>query len=71
MRSHGTIQIPSVDWYRASFCQNGECVEIAAQNGVVIMRSSAEPDSGQIRFTPEEFGCFLREAKAGGYDLIV
>jgi hypothetical protein len=71
MRSHETIQIQSLDWYRASFCQNGECVEIATQNGAVIMRSSAEPDSGQIRFTPEEFSYFLREAKAGRYDQTV
>jgi Domain of unknown function (DUF397) len=66
MRSYETIPTSPLDWHRASFCQTGECVEIAGHNGMVIMRST-QPDSVRLYFTTEEFGSFLREAKAGKF----
>lgn len=63
------MQPPSLAWYRASFCQNGECVEIATYNDTVMMRNSAWPDSGYIYFTTEDFNTFLLAAKAGEFDL--
>jgi hypothetical protein len=64
------MQTPALDWHKASFCQTGECVEIAAYNNVVLMRSSAQPESGYIHFTPEEFATFLDAAKAGEFSLV-
>ncbi len=61
------MQAQPLNWHKASFCQNGECVWIGAQNGSVVMRSSHH-DSAWIYFTPEEFSTFLGEAKAGEYD---
>jgi Domain of unknown function (DUF397) len=58
-----------LDWHRASLCQNGECVEIAMYRDEVVMRNSAEPNSGNVFFTPEEFGTFLKGAKAGSFDV--
>lgn len=58
-----------LDWRKASFCQTGECVEIAANNGAVLMRNSAQPEMGFVSFTPEEFNTFLGAAKAGEFDL--
>lgn len=63
------MQTPALDWHRASFCQTGECVEIAAYDKAVVMRSSTQPESGYIYFTPEEFTSFLVAAKAGDLDL--
>jgi Domain of unknown function (DUF397) len=57
----------SLDWYRSSFCQAGECVEIAETDGRVIMRSSVYPDGGYIYLSRKEFGFFLAAAKAGEY----
>jgi hypothetical protein len=62
------MQTPALDWHKASFCQTGECVEIAAYNDAVLMRSSAQPESGYVFFTPEEFTLFLGAAKAGEFD---
>jgi hypothetical protein len=62
------MQVP-LDWHKSSLCQTGECVEIAAQSGTVIMRKSTQPDAGYVYFTPEEFGSFLMGAKAGEFDL--
>jgi hypothetical protein len=63
------MQTPALDWHKASFCQTGECVEIAAYNDVVLMRSSVMPESGYLRFTPEEFATFLEAAKTGEFSL--
>lgn len=70
MRSHGVVQGASLNWCRASFCQTGECVEIAAHDDAVIMRSSAHPDAGYIYFSPKEFSSFVAAAKAGEFDLV-
>jgi Domain of unknown function (DUF397) len=68
MRSSDVVmREASLDWYRSSFCQAGECVEIAEADGMVIMRSSVHPDSGQIYLSRKEFGSFLASAKAGEY----
>lgn len=63
------MQTPALDWHKASFCQTGECVEIAAYNDIVLMRSSVRTESGCIQFTPEEFATFLEAAKAGKFSL--
>jgi Domain of unknown function (DUF397) len=63
MRSHEARLLLSLDWFKASLCQNGECVEIASHNGTVVMRNSTQP-GWVLRFTPDEFGAFLREVKA-------
>jgi hypothetical protein len=67
MRSYEAMHAPPLDWFKASFCQNGECVEIAAYSGTVIMRNSAQPDSTYAYFTTEAFGSFLKRAKAGEF----
>jgi hypothetical protein len=66
MRSYEARQSLSLDWLKASLCQNGECVEIACDTGTVAMRKSTQPDL-VLRFSPDEFGAFLREVKEGRY----
>ena len=68
MRVRDVMQGASLDWYKASFCQAGECVEIAKYGDAVVMRSSAHPDAGYLCFSPKEFGSFLAGAKAGEFD---
>jgi hypothetical protein len=69
MRSNDIMQDVSFNWSRASLCQNGECVEIAAHGEMVIMRSSAHPNAGYVYFSQKEFGSFLAAAKAGEFDM--
>jgi hypothetical protein len=64
------MQTPALDWHRSSLCQTGECVEIATFNDTVVMRSSAHPESGFLRFTPEDFSVLIGAAKAGRFDLV-
>jgi hypothetical protein len=70
MRSYEDVRPLSIDWYRASLCQNGECVEVGRYNDTVMMRNSTHPDKGYVYFTADEFSMFLGAAKAGEYDLI-
>ena len=71
MRARDVMQGASLDWCKASFCQAGECVEIAEYGEAVIMRSSAHPDAGYLCFTAKEFGSFLAGAKAGEFDFVL
>jgi Domain of unknown function (DUF397) len=68
MEAFEVALVPAHDWRKASFCQNAECVELAAHDGKIIMRKSSQPDSGHIYFTPEEFDAFLEDAKSGRFD---
>lgn len=64
------MKTSALEWHKASFCQTGECVEIAAYNDLVLMRSSAQPKLGYVYFSPEEFNRFLEAVKSGEFDLI-
>jgi hypothetical protein len=55
-------------WRKASFCQSGECVEVAQQGGVIIMRDSKEPLGGVLRYSVQEWRSLVYDVKAGKYD---
>jgi Domain of unknown function (DUF397) len=70
MRTRNEPQTSSEYWQKSSLCQNGECVEISAHNGTVLMRNSAQSGAGYVSITPNEFVVFLEAAKAGRFDMI-
>lgn len=59
----------SLLWRKASFCQNGECIELAAYKGGIIIRT--RPDAGHILATKAELVSFIRGAKAGEFDDLI
>jgi len=65
MNSFWTHQ-PKPGWRRSSYCQNGECAEIAKLDGMVALRSSAAPDS-VVRYTTEEWQALVRAIRAGEF----
>jgi hypothetical protein len=65
MRPTGAPQTAPTEWRKASFCQGGECVELARLNGMVAMRDSG---GHTLRYTTEEFRFLVRAIKAGEYD---
>jgi hypothetical protein len=67
MRSSDDMRRASLNWRRSSLCQTGECVEIAAYDGGVIMRSSAHPDIGYAYFDSDEFSSLIAAIKAGEF----
>jgi len=54
-------------WRRSMFCANGECAEIAKDNGYILMRSTLAPKV-MVRFTPAEFRALRRGFQAGEFD---
>jgi hypothetical protein len=57
-------------WRRPRACATSECVEVAALDGEVAVRSSRSPDV-VLTFTKTEWREFLRGAKAGDFDDVV
>jgi|HubBroStandDraft_1064217.scaffolds.fasta_scaffold401117_2 hypothetical protein len=50
-------------WRKSSFCQSGECAEIAQDNGEILLRSSRAPGA-VVRLTPAEWHAFTKGIKA-------
>jgi Domain of unknown function (DUF397) len=67
MPPYATRQTTQPAWRKSSFCASGECVEIAQQNGVIVLRDSKEP-RGHVHYTTEEWQSFVRGVKAGEFD---
>ena len=58
-------------WLKSSFCQSGECVEVSAVDGMVLMRDSKAPQAGTLRFSSAEFDAFVRGAVAGEFSNLI
>jgi hypothetical protein len=65
--SYGAGQT-SQPFRKSSFCQSSECVEVARQDGVIVLRNSKETSGGMLRYTAEEWLSFVRGIKAGEFD---
>jgi Domain of unknown function (DUF397) len=60
--------IPVAGWRRSSFCYSGECVEVAAADGVIFVRDSKHPDDAVQRYASQEWRSFVRAVKSGALD---
>jgi Domain of unknown function (DUF397) len=68
MSSCEATRAPQPPWRKASFCQSGECIEVARYNGVILMRDSKCSCGGLLRYTAEEWKSFVSGIKAGEFD---
>lgn len=55
-------------WRKASFCQSGECVEVAEVDGMIVLRDSKRPDGSVLHYTADEWRFFVHGIKAGEFD---
>jgi len=58
-------------WRKSSKCAVTECVEIAREQGMILLRDSKSPETPRFRYTTEEFRAFIDGAKAGEFDDLV
>jgi hypothetical protein len=58
-------------WRKSSKCANTECVEIARERDMILLRDSKSPETPAFRYTMEEFRAFIDGAKAGEFDDLV
>jgi hypothetical protein len=57
-----------VTWRRTSFCGTAECVEVAQQDQMILIRDSKDPSHVPLRYTRAEFKAFAEGIKAGELD---
>lgn len=55
-------------WRRPSYCNSGECAEVAQVDGMVALRSSNNPSS-VVRYTADEWEALVKAIKNGEFDL--
>jgi Domain of unknown function (DUF397) len=65
-----SAQGPSA-WRKASTCANSECVEIARERDMILLRDTKSPQTPPFRYTTEEFRAFIDGAKAGEFDDLI
>jgi Domain of unknown function (DUF397) len=58
-------------WRKASFCASNECVEVARQDDLILVRDSEDASGSVLRYTTEEWLSFVREIKAGEFGDLV
>ena len=57
-----------IQYVTSSFCTRGECVEVAAPQGRVLVRATNDTATS-LSFTDDEWASFVRGVKAGEFDL--
>ena len=57
--------LPDSGWRKSSFCYSGECVEVAALDGMILMRDSKDPRGTVLRYSPDEWRSFVRAVRRG------
>jgi hypothetical protein len=56
-------------WRKSTFSgANGDCVELAAADGLIAVRHSKEPEAGTLFYTRSELAAFISGCKAGEFD---
>ncbi len=55
-------------WRAASFCAARECVEVAQQGDVILLRDSVQPRGAVLHCAAGEWRSFVGYVKAGQFD---
>ena len=63
-------QALSPAWRRASFCASGECVEVAQQDGMIVLRDSTQPHGSTLQYAAGDWGSFVRTIRSGKLDCL-
>ncbi|GGV85076.1 hypothetical protein GCM10010294_64190 [Streptomyces griseoloalbus] len=61
---HSKAAVPEAAWVKSSYStgNGGECVEVAAASGAVLVRDSKQPAVARLAFGPDAWGGFVRMA---------
>jgi hypothetical protein len=55
-------------WRKSTLCFSGECVEVSAHDGMVLMRDSKNPLGDVLRYSADEWRSFVRAVQSGQFD---
>ena len=53
-------------WRRSSYCNGGECAEIARMDNMIALRSSTAPDC-VVHYSNEEWRALVQAIRAGEF----
>lgn len=59
----------ALSWRKSSASASGDCVEVAVQNGYVLLRDSKKKRPHLLQFTYPEWECFLSDTRSGKFDI--
>ncbi len=63
------MELVNAGWRTSSYSGgNGECVEVAALEGLVGVRDSKDPTGPVLRVTPGAFAAFVRAVARGEFE---
>jgi Domain of unknown function (DUF397) len=57
-----------LEWYKGRPCESGACVEAAAADDAVLIRSTAHPDDAPFTMSRDEWREFVAGVKDGLFD---
>ncbi|MFF6994773.1 DUF397 domain-containing protein [Streptomyces sp. NPDC008313] len=59
---HSKAAVPEAAWTKSSYStgNGGECVEVAAVSGAILVRDSKRPAVARVAFGPEAWAGFVR-----------
>jgi hypothetical protein len=61
---------PFTNWRTSSYStEQGHCVEVAADQALVLARDSKDPEGPVLGFAPQVWRAFLGDVKSGQLDL--
>lgn len=63
MTPNGTGGPGQPAWRTASFCASGECLQVAQQDGLIMVRDSTQPHNGTVQWTADEWRSLVRDIK--------
>ena len=58
----------ALTWKKSSRSMAGQCVEVATQDGEILVRDSKNPSGPVLAYTAGEWRAFLEGAKRGEFD---
>jgi predicted secreted Zn-dependent protease len=56
-------------WRKSTTSMSGDCVEVARDGDMTLVRDSKDPRGPVLAFTAAEWAAFLAGVKAGEFDL--
>ena len=55
-------------WLKAKGCESADCIEIAREGGLVLLRNSADPDGPVLTATHQEWVVFADAVRQHEFD---
>lgn len=53
------LELLALTWRKSSASKDGDCVEVAAAGGMIIVRDSKDPHGGNLLFSSHDWNSFV------------